>query len=78
MVELHRRKYRESYFDHNFRILCEMLRIGPWNRLPLTIRWLNKEFVRNFPVRENGMQQVFLFYKLQIPRITTEILLYFH
>lgn len=53
--ELKRRKPRESFFDYNFRILAEMLRSGPWNRLPLTIRWLDQTFVRDFPVkRENN------------------------
>ncbi|XP_055676965.1 structure-specific endonuclease subunit SLX1 homolog [Lutzomyia longipalpis] len=36
-------------FDLQFRILTEMLRIGPWNRLPLVIRWLADDFVRDFP-----------------------------
>lgn len=47
---LFRRKNLESYFEYNFRILCEMFRIGPWKRLPLVIRWLSPEFVRPFPV----------------------------
>lgn len=29
-----------------------MLRVGPWNRLPLTIRWLAHDFIREFPVNE--------------------------
>ncbi|XP_031634776.1 structure-specific endonuclease subunit SLX1 homolog isoform X2 [Contarinia nasturtii] len=48
--ELKRRKPGESFFDLNFRILTEMLRTPPWNRLALTVRWLSKEFARDFPV----------------------------
>lgn len=53
ITELKRRKPGECYFDYNFRILTEMLRSGPWNRLPLTIRWLDTEFERAFPVNSN-------------------------
>jgi len=34
--------------DHFPRIVSEMLRTGPWNRLALTIRWLNQSFTREF------------------------------
>lgn len=40
-------------FDLQFRILTEMLRIGPWNRLPLVIRWLADDFVRDFPASDS-------------------------
>lgn len=48
--ELHKKQRKESNFEYNFRILSEMLRIGPWNRLPLTVRWLVDDFHREFEV----------------------------
>jgi len=41
---------KEKLFDYNLRILSEMLRLGPWNRLPLTVRWLKPEYERSFSV----------------------------
>lgn len=49
---LHAKKAKESHFQHKFRILAEMLRIGPWNRLPLKIRWLCEEYSTDFPVSD--------------------------
>ncbi|XP_052866995.1 structure-specific endonuclease subunit SLX1 homolog [Anopheles cruzii] len=46
--ELQKKLRKESNFEYNFRILSEMLRIGPWNRLPLTIRWFADDFHRDF------------------------------
>uniref|UniRef100_A0A182Y4R4 Structure-specific endonuclease subunit SLX1 homolog n=1 Tax=Anopheles stephensi TaxID=30069 RepID=A0A182Y4R4_ANOST len=48
--ELQKKLRKESNFEYNFRILTEMLRIGPWNRLPLVIRWFADEFHREFEV----------------------------
>ncbi|TPP65247.1 Structure-specific endonuclease subunit SLX1 [Fasciola gigantica] len=39
---------KETPFDYRFRILSLMLRTGPWNRLGLTIRWINQNYVRQF------------------------------
>nr|XP_023014784.1 structure-specific endonuclease subunit slx1 [Leptinotarsa decemlineata] len=46
-----KKKPRERSYDFCFRVLTEMLKIGPWCRLPLNIRWLNQEFIREFPVQ---------------------------
>ncbi|XP_018323482.1 structure-specific endonuclease subunit slx1 [Agrilus planipennis] len=43
------KKSKERVFDYCLRILAEMLRTGPWNRLPLTVRWLNEDFAKQFP-----------------------------
>lgn len=50
---LHNKRVKETQFQHKFRILTEMLRIGPWDRLPLTIRWLSDEYCTDFPVRKD-------------------------
>ncbi|GLV38287.1 nuclease slx1 [Carabus blaptoides fortunei] len=44
-----RKKPREKTYDFHLRLLAEMLRVGPWNRLPLTVRWLEAEFARDLP-----------------------------
>ncbi|XP_017046071.1 structure-specific endonuclease subunit SLX1 homolog isoform X2 [Drosophila ficusphila] len=48
--ELKRKAPRETHFDYNFRILSRMLGVGPWNRLPLTVRWLEPDYERAFDV----------------------------
>ncbi len=37
------KKAKENMFTYNFRLLGEMLNVGPWNRLPLTVQWLRPD-----------------------------------
>lgn len=41
---------KESEFQFKLRVLSEMLRVGPWYRLPLKIRWLENDYFEQFPV----------------------------
>ena len=38
----------ERKVEYNFRVLSHMLRIGPWNRLALTIQWLVPKYTLEF------------------------------
>lgn len=49
-VSLMKKNQKETFFDYTFRIVTEMLSIGPWNRLPLKIRWLDSGFKKEFPI----------------------------
>lgn len=40
----------EKVYDYCIRIFSEMLNLGPWNRLPLNVRWLNAAYRRDFSV----------------------------
>ncbi|CAH2052452.1 unnamed protein product, partial [Iphiclides podalirius] len=40
---------KETEYQFKIRVLSEMLRVGPWNRLPLVIRWLEADLCLAFP-----------------------------
>ncbi|XP_035225904.1 structure-specific endonuclease subunit slx1-like [Stegodyphus dumicola] len=39
---------QENALKYRFRVMSEMLRVGPWNRLPLTVQWLNIAYKQDF------------------------------
>ncbi|XP_012270077.1 structure-specific endonuclease subunit slx1 [Orussus abietinus] len=43
-----RRKSRQKVFDFCLLVLSEMLKVGPWVRLPLTLHWLDSEFADKY------------------------------
>ncbi|VDP03563.1 unnamed protein product [Soboliphyme baturini] len=39
----------ETHLNYHLRILASMLAIGPWNRLPLTLRWFHEQYKIQMP-----------------------------
>ncbi|KYN02485.1 Structure-specific endonuclease subunit slx1 [Cyphomyrmex costatus] len=42
------KKSSQKMLDFRLMVLSEMLKIGPWCRLPLTVRWLDHQFSENY------------------------------
>nr|CAD7392431.1 unnamed protein product [Timema cristinae] len=55
-----KKKLSEKSFDYCLRILSEMLRVGPWYRLALTIRWIKQEYAQAFPVSNHSFPNKWL------------------
>ncbi|CAK9805333.1 Structure-specific endonuclease subunit slx1 [Anthophora plagiata] len=43
-----KKKSQQKIFEYCLLVLSEMLKVGPWCRLPLTIRWLDYEFFEEY------------------------------
>lgn len=57
-------KTRQYNFVFKFNVLAEMLRIGPWTRLGLTIRWLKQEYKKDFPMNKQPPPHIPITYGL--------------
>ncbi|XP_034937224.1 structure-specific endonuclease subunit slx1 [Chelonus insularis] len=50
-----KKQSRESMFDYCLNVVSEMLQVPPWNRLPLSIRWLDEKFYDKYSTKLNNL-----------------------
>ncbi|XP_070155424.1 structure-specific endonuclease subunit slx1 isoform X2 [Polyergus mexicanus] len=48
LKHISKKKSTQKKFDFSLTVLSEMLKVGPWCRLPLTLRWLDYEFSESY------------------------------
>lgn len=46
-----KKKSNQKVFDYCLLVASEMLNVGPWRRLPLTVRWLDYDFFQEYSSR---------------------------
>ncbi|XP_066592627.1 structure-specific endonuclease subunit slx1 isoform X2 [Prorops nasuta] len=48
LKHIRRKRSNEKIFNYHLMILSEMLNVGPWCRLPLTLRWIDTQFGNDY------------------------------
>lgn len=48
LKHINKKRSRQTVFEYCLQVLTAMLNVGPWCRLPLTIRWLDSDFFKEY------------------------------